>query len=97
MENNYFDKYHDLKDRIEDMRIKRRDEILKELKEKNNAYADIIKERSSQSMILRNKLSDDIDEFEKYMDLIYEQEIYELDAVYVNAFYDAIKMLKDMA
>ena len=76
-------------------RDKRREKILKYLKDNDQNYAVLIKKRAEQSMILRSKLGNDIGELEKYMDLIYEQEIYELDAVYILALHDA-QVFKNM-
>ena len=83
----YFDL--DKKILLKAQRDKRREKILNYLKENDQNYAALIKRRVEQSMVLRSKLGDDVGELEKYMDLIYEQEIYELDAVYIFALRDA--------
>lgn len=98
MPDNYFKENSELSELTADMRVRRRDEILKDLKDNDKIYAGIIENRINQSMVLRNKLTDSAAaELEKYMDLVYEQEIYELDAVYTHAFYDAVKIIKDMS
>jgi len=93
---NYLNEYPELKNIFEKMRAERRDEILDHLKNIDKAYSALIEKRKSLSMEIREKYRDNISEFDKYMDLVYEQEIYELDAIYTHAFYDAILVLKKL-
>ena len=96
MNTNYFDKYPELKAAFETMRSQRQREILDHLKSTDETYASLIQNRVEQSMILRSKLANDIAAFEKYMDFVYAQEIYELEHVYACAFHDAIGALRNL-
>ena len=95
MNTNYFNENPKLKTLFETMRSERRYEIFDYLRKTDETYAGIVKNRTEQSMILRSKLTD-IAELETYMDFVYEQNIYELEAIYIHAFYDAIEALKKL-
>ena len=93
---NCFDEYPKLKQAFEAMRPGRIEEILNHLKNNDPSYSDIIARRAKQSMILRGRLTDGVSDFEQYTDTVYEQALYELDAVYSAAFHDAVALLKDL-
>ena len=56
------------------------------------------KKRGTQSMVLIEKLSKDVRfEYELYMDLVYEQTLYEINNVYEVAFYDAASLFMKLS
>ena len=93
MNPNFFEEYPELYNLFGTKTSERRYEVLENLKSNDEIYASLIESRSKQSMIVRNILKNDAFELEKYIDLINAQEIYELDAIYVYAFRDAISAL----
>ena len=93
MNTSFFDEYPELHNLFEAKGGDRCYEILENLKSSDEKYSKLLKDRVKQSVIIRNKFDNDVSELEKYMDLISEQEIYELNAVYAHAFYDAISAL----
>jgi len=94
MNNRFFDEYPKLGSIFEEMRRERRDEILEHLRKNDEVYAELVRNRTEQSMAIRGMLGDSIRELERYMDIICEQEIYELDKVYEYAFIDAVSELR---
>ena len=92
----FFDDYPGLDELFRIMRENRCIEILNYLKNKDEKYSSLIKSKSEQSMRLRNNHVGDVSEFDKYMDIIHEQENYEIDMIYSYAFFDAISALKKL-
>ena len=78
------------------MKSIRLDDFIGQLKDCDDKYADLLKKRENQSMILLEQLKGNTGEFEKYMDLIYEQANYELDAIYDVAFNDAVEISRKL-
>ena len=75
-----FEKYPDMKKRLEALQENRRNEILERLLENNEEYIKLCDERATASMALRNALDDEkVKLFEEYSDNIYAQEIFKLD------------------
>jgi hypothetical protein len=74
----------------------RRDEILSQMMENDEQYEKLCKKRADISMELKMLLSDAETDalFEKYSDAVYEQEIYELDAIYRQGLHDALDYLQ---
>ena len=73
----------------------RRDEILTEMLEIDDCYKKLCQQRADTSSTVFEvmKSSGKVDIFEEYSCAIYEQEIYELEAVYKAAFSDAVDKL----
>ena len=69
-------------------------EILDDLAKTNQEYSNLIKKRALQSTAVRNECVSDVIKFNNYMDLIVEQELIELDTVYIHAFIEAFEMCK---
>ena len=89
------DKYPEIAKLLEDLCSTRRDEIIAQMIETDSVYKKLCRERAEASSALKNALDVDEDElFEKYSDTIYAQEIYEIDAIYRQAFCDAVNILK---
>ncbi|MCL1884683.1 MAG: hypothetical protein FWF81_13150 [Defluviitaleaceae bacterium] len=95
MNTDLIQQYPQLAEILDITKIKRREEILENLRANNCDYKDILTRRAKQSIILLDELSKDANcEYEKYMDLVYEQTIYEMDIIYENAFLDAVELLR---
>lgn len=92
MNENYMKQFPQLQIEFGKMKSMRRDDFINHLKSYDDEYGELIKKRENQSMVLLEQLKGNTHEFEKYMDLIYEQTIYELDALYGVAFNDAIEL-----
>ena len=91
-----FEKYPDLKKRLEALKENRRNEILESLLESNDDYIKLRDERAATSMDLRNALDGtQVKLFEKYSDSIYAQEIFELDELYRQAISDTLEILEE--
>jgi len=92
-----FDKYPEVKKRFEVQCQTRRNEILTHMLETDNGYKELCRERSNASMTLKNSLIGQEANvlFEKYSDAVYAQEVYELGAIYKQAFMDALIILQD--
>ena len=94
----YFDllnKYPQLNEILDKTKITRREEIFESLRINDNNYKDLLKKRKEQSVSLVEKLPKDAnDEYERYMDLVYEQTIYEMNIIYELAFCDAVELLE---
>ena len=93
-----FDKYPELKKKIEALYELRRNEILSHMVETDDVYNDLCRKRADTSMAVKLALAgigaDAL--FEEYSDAVYAQEIYELDAIYRRAFYDTVEILKEL-
>jgi len=96
MSNHHLEKYPEIKELLESMKHTRCNEILCFLKSNDNIYASLLKKRTAQSIRFSENLTNLTREFEKYMDLVYEQEILELNAIYKFAFLDAISILEEL-
>lgn len=95
---NIFEKYPELKDRVELLSQTRRNEILTEMLGADTEYNELCRERADTSMALYNALTafklDSL--FDKYSDAIFAQECYELDAVYRQAVIDIIEVMQEL-
>ena len=97
MYSNIMKKYPQLNEMIEKIKTTRREEIIENLRVNDNFYKKMLKNRSVRSVSLVEKLSEeDYDEYERYMDLVYAQTVYELDTIYEVAFYDAISIFEKL-
>ena len=75
----------------------RREEIIENLRVSDDFYNEILIKRKNQSVSLVEGLSEDSNaEYEQYMDLVFEQVNYELNAIYEFAFHDAVKLLEKL-
>jgi len=96
IEMNIFNNRPDLKNIFDVLHETRRDEILADMLITDDVYTTLCDGRTEASMLLKNAIAgtpaDDL--FEKYSDTIYRQEIYELDSVYKQAFFDAVIVLE---
>lgn len=92
-----FEKHPELKIQFEKLFQTRRNEILTLMLETDNEYKKLIHKRAEASMMMKNVIigTETNIVFEKYSDTIYAQEIYELDAIYKQAFLDAIIVLQN--
>ena len=91
-----FEKYPDLKKRLEALQENRRNEILERLLENNEEYIKLRDERAAASMALRDALDNkQVKLFEEYSDSIYAQEIFELDELYGQAMSDTLEILEE--
>lgn len=92
-----FAKHPELKKQFDALLQTRRNEILNYMLETDKHYQNIVQARTQASMSLKNKLigSETNTLFEEYSDAIYAQEIYELDAIYTQAFIDAIITIQE--
>lgn len=87
-------KYPQLNEILNKTKVIRREEIMENLRVSDDFYNDILRRRKEKSIIFVGKLPNDIkEEFEKYMDVTYEQSIYELNTLYERAFCDAVELL----
>lgn len=91
------DNYPEIKKLFEKLYLTRRDEILAHMLEADNEYMVLCCKRAEASMSLKNVLTsiEANDLFEEYSDAIFEQEIYELHAIYKQALIDAIIALRN--
>ena len=89
-----FDEFPGLRELFEKNQHDRRDEILEHLSNNDKEYIKLVKKRADQSMVVRNFMGTQTPALEKYMDIVYEQELYELDAMYSQAFCDVIKVMR---
>lgn len=97
MHSDFRKKYPQLGEILDTKKLARREEIIENLRINDSYYSNILKRRKEQSTIVVGKLSSDTKgDFEKYMDAIYEQSIYELDVLYEIAFCDAIELLEKL-
>ena len=91
------EKHPELKKQLDKLLQTRRSEILNDMPETDSDYKKLVQERTQASMALKNMLisfeSDKL--FEEYSDTIYAQEIYELDAIYKQAFIDAVNVCQE--
>jgi len=91
-------KYPGLKSKLEKLSQTRRDEILNSMLETDSGYKKLTENRVHASMALKNTVAGSKESdmsFEAYSDAVYAQEIYELDAVYMQGFLDAVIYLYD--
>lgn len=90
-----FERYPDLAKQLEILCQTRRNEILSIMLQTDSVYKKLCQDRADISMTLKNTLIDSKADtlFEKYSDVVYAQEIYELDSIYRQAIYDILKVL----
>jgi len=82
---------------FERTKAERIEDIIAKLMVNDNFYSTLLNKRSEQSGNLVNKLSTDTNiEYDKYMDLVFEQSNYEWNVIYEFAFYDAIILLEKL-
>jgi len=91
-------KYPSLCANLESMCAARCDEITNELLESDTDFQAITKQRANTSQIVMNALNEHGkgELFEAYSDAIYLGEVYELNAIYKEAFFDAIEMAEQL-
>jgi hypothetical protein len=91
------DRYPELKEKFETLCQTRRDEILACLVDSDSEYDNLSQKRVDASMALKTAISElEADKlFEVYTDTVYDQEIYEIDAVYKQAWIDALEAMKE--
>lgn len=92
-----FNRYPSLAKQLEVLCQTRRNDILSIMLQTDSAYKKLCQDRSDVSMKLKNALiSSEADTlFEKYSDILYAQEVYELDAMYRQAFCDILNVFKE--
>ena len=75
----------------------RRNEILSEMLHTDKSYIELCQNRTNASIALKKALSNSDSNvlFNDYSDAIYKQEIYELEAVYKQAFIDALNIVSN--
>ncbi|MCL1878806.1 MAG: hypothetical protein FWF80_08100 [Defluviitaleaceae bacterium] len=80
---------------FEDMCATRRREITEKLPELDAHYKALARQRADTSQVVLKILIEHgmVDHFEAYSDAICEEEIYELDAIYREAFLDALEFI----
>lgn len=91
----FLDRYPKLAEQLELLCKTRRDEILAHMIETDKEYEQLRAKRADASMALKNAFYSTDELFEEYSDAVYAQEVYELDAVYRQALYDALNALKE--
>lgn len=93
-----FEKYPQLQYKFNELSQTRQNEILSNMLKTDDNYKELIKKRTHASMVIKN-IIDELEKantfFEEYSDTIYEQEIYELNAIYKQGFIDAIIVLEE--
>ena len=91
------EKYPKLVKQFEIMYVTRRNEILNEMLNNDDAYKEFCKKRKDSSILLKNAIfGTEIDElFEKYSDAAFSQDTYELDAIYKKAVDDTLSLLTE--
>ena len=92
-----FDKYPELAKKFEMLCLTRRNEILESMLETDSEFKKLCGERADSSMALKNAFGDVKLNvlYEKYSDSVYAQEVYELDAMYKQAFCDALFAIRE--
>jgi hypothetical protein len=92
-----FVRYPELKEKFGTLCQSRRNEILAHMMETDSKYDELSQKRADASMVLKEVIDDTEADvlFEAYSDAVYAQEVYELDAVYKQAFCDALNALKE--
>ena len=93
-----FKRFPELENRIEKLCQMRCDEILANMLEHDIDYKRLVDKRTEASMALKNavKGTEANDLFEKYADIICEQETYEQDSLYKQAVHDVLDIIKDL-
>ena len=87
-------KYPQISEFLDKTKTIRREEIIENLRINDTFYIEILTKRKEQSILLSKKLTKEAKtEHESYMDLVYEQMVYELDALYETAFHDATELI----
>lgn len=89
------DKYPVLVKQFEVLCRTRPDEILAHMIETDSEYESLRRSRADTSMAVKDALDSSEALLEAYSDAVYAQEVYELDAIYRQALYDAIDALKN--
>jgi hypothetical protein len=91
-------KYPAIKTSFEDLCDTRREEIINELLMSDTDYQLLTQRRADTSEAVLRILSEQgaTDPFESYSDAVYAEEVYELDVIYREAFFDAVETMERM-
>lgn len=92
----FMEKYPELRLRLKSLCENRRNEILEHMLESDDEYIKLRNERTESGVALKKALDDSkVDLYEEHTDALFAHEIYELDAMYRQAVFDTLGILKE--